>query len=132
WIDFARPRLQQFGYRLLLCLSPYVQILAFIGGVLTCQLYRLTRNYHFAPAVVNDRLGTVFATLLLADLGACDWPIITRRPAFGDVGRYIAQQLRVDRNLVKTVSAKSSEMPIGPRHVILHLTAQHSEPHMAL
>ena len=52
--------------------------------------------------------------------------------SYADVGRYIAQQLRVDRNLVKTVSAKSSEMPIGPRHVILHLTAQHSEPHMAL
>jgi peptidoglycan/LPS O-acetylase OafA/YrhL len=41
------------GYRWLLYLSPYFQILAFIGGVLTCQLYRLTRDYHFAPAVVS-------------------------------------------------------------------------------
>ena len=41
------------GYRWLLYLSPYFQILAFIAGVLTCQLYRLTRDYHFAPAVVS-------------------------------------------------------------------------------
>ena len=41
------------GYRWLLYLSPYLQILAFIAGVLTCQLYRVTRDYHFAPAVVS-------------------------------------------------------------------------------
>ena len=49
-------RVQDFdnsGYRWLLYLSPYFQILAFIGGVLTCQLYRLTRDYHFAPALVS-------------------------------------------------------------------------------
>ena len=41
------------GYRWLLYLSPYLQILAFTAGVLTCQLYRVTRDYHFAPAVVS-------------------------------------------------------------------------------
>ena len=41
------------GYRWLLYLSPYLQILAFIAGVLTCQLYRVTRDCHFAPAVVS-------------------------------------------------------------------------------
>jgi len=54
-----------------------------------------------------------------------------RDVSYADVGRYIAQQLRVDRNLVKTVSAKSSEMPIGatPRHTTLDgttLRAAHS------
>ena len=41
------------GYRWLLYLSPYLQILAFIAGILTCQLYRVTRDCHFAPAVVS-------------------------------------------------------------------------------
>jgi peptidoglycan/LPS O-acetylase OafA/YrhL len=41
------------GYRWLLYLSPYSQILAFIAGVLTCQLYRLTRDRYFAPALVS-------------------------------------------------------------------------------
>jgi len=44
-----------------------------------------------------------------------------RDVSYADVGRYIAQHLRVDRGLVKTESAKSSGMPIGatPRHTTL-------------
>jgi dTDP-4-dehydrorhamnose reductase len=44
-----------------------------------------------------------------------------RDVSYADVGRYIAQHLRVDRGLVKTESAKSSGKPIGatPRYTTL-------------
>jgi len=44
-----------------------------------------------------------------------------RDVSYADVGRYIAQQLRVDCDLVKNASAKSSGMPMGatPRHTTL-------------
>ena len=53
-----------------------------------------------------------------------------RDVSYAEVGRYIAQRLRVTCDLVEAVSAKSAGMPIGatPRHTTLDGTTLRS-PH---
>jgi len=107
--------------RLAKVISPRMPLLKdWVETLATGHPIRAFHDMMVAPAPISTVTEAIAALMRGASRGIYQ---LTgpRDVSYADVGRYIAQQLGVDCNLVKTVSAKSLGMPIGatPRHTTL-------------
>ena len=111
--------------RLAKVISPQMQLLkGWVETLATGHPIRAFQDMMVAPTPIRIVTEAIAALMRGGSRGVYQ---LTgpRDVSYADVGRCIAQQLRVNRDLVKTVSAKSSGMPIGatPPHTTLDSTA---------
>jgi dTDP-4-dehydrorhamnose reductase len=110
--------------RLAKVISPQMPLLkGWVETLATGRPIRAFQDMMIAPAPISAVTEAIAALMRGGSRGVYQ---LTgpRDVSYSDVGRYIAQQLRVDCDLVKTVSAKSSGLPIGatPHHTTLDST----------
>ena len=111
--------------RLAKVISPQMPLLnGWVETLATARPIRAFQDMMIAPAPISTVTEAIAALMRGGSPGVYQ---LTgpRDVSYADVGLYIAQQLRVNCDLVKTVSAKSSGLPIGatPPHTTLDSTA---------
>ena len=111
--------------RLAKVISPQMPLLkGWVETLATAHPIRAFQDMMIAPAPISTVTEAIAALMRGGSPGVYQ---LTgpRDVSYADVGLYIAQQLRVNCDLVKTVSAKSSGLPIGatPPHTTLDSTA---------